>query len=135
MMFKKSLAGTAKYLSIKIPGKRNATWTKHFLSGIMVLDPLVLPQTVDKVVGEWVFVPSDGKPGGGSRVWKQFPIVHEWSGEVVYHVLDETITKESFEHHLDQSGKFIGLGRWRPQNGGIYGRYSVEKIKWSSNGA
>lgn len=135
MFFKNSIAGAAKYLSIKVPGKRNATWSKHFLSGIMVLDHLVLPQTLETIEPDWQFVPSDGKPGGSSRVWKCFPTVAEWSGEVVYHVLDETITKQAFEHHVEQAGKFIGLGRWRPQKGGLNGRYSVDSIKWMSNGS
>jgi hypothetical protein len=32
---------------------------------------------------------------------------------------------------LEEAGKFIGLGRFRPQNGGFYGRFAVAKVVWS----
>lgn len=130
MSFKHALAGAAKYLGIKIPGKRNATWTKHFKSGVLVQDPLVLPIRADEVDGEWLFVPSDGRPGGGSRVSKCFPFITEWQGEVTFYVLDETITEDAFAYHLEQAGRFMGIGRFRPQNGGYYGRFSVNNIDW-----
>ena len=43
MSFKHAIAEAAKFNSRKIPGERNATWTKHFEAGILVIDPLVLP--------------------------------------------------------------------------------------------
>jgi hypothetical protein len=44
--------------------------------------------------------------------------------------LDETITEEVFKLHLEESGKFIGIGRFRPQNNGFYGRFKVNEIVW-----
>ena len=129
MSIKNCLAEAAKYLGIQIPGKGKATYTKHFEAGVLVMDPIVLPIKKDEVAGEWLFVPSDGKRGGGKRVSKCFPLIHEWEGMVEIHVLDETITRDVLLHHLEEAGKFIGLGRFRPRNNGYYGRFSVESLK------
>lgn len=131
MAFKNCISEAAKYLAQKIPGKGQATYTKHFESGVLVMEGLSLPATRENVKGEWLFVPSDGKRGGGKRVEKCFPVIHEWSGEVTFHILDETVTEEVFEQHLREAGNFIGIGRFRPRNNGFYGRFKVVKIEWS----
>lgn len=130
MAFKNCIAAAAKFMAIPIPGKTRSLFTKHFLSGVLVLENMPLPATKDTVEGEWVFVPSDGKRGGGSRVHKCFPVVHEWEGTVVFHILDNTITEKVFRDVLDGAGSFIGVGRFRPENGGIYGRFTVEETTW-----
>ena len=129
MAFKNALSEAAKFMSIQIPGKGKATYTKHFEAGILVMDGLVLPVKKDDVPGEWLFLPSDGKRGGGKRVEKCYPVIHEWAGDVTFHVLDEIITPDVFEEHLMRAGQFIGLGRFRPRNNGYYGRFTVENIK------
>lgn len=130
MAFKNCLSEAAKYLGIKIPGKGKSTYTKHFEAGVLVLEGLVLPETRDTIRGQWLFVPSDGKRGGSSRVDKCFPVIQQWEGDVVFHIIDETITQDVFREHLEQAGKFIGLGYFRPRNNGYWGRFTVEKLKW-----
>src|SRR4249920_1912643 len=68
MAFKLCLAEAAKYRSERIPGKGTSTYTKHFEAGVLVLEPLVLPIKKEDVQGEWLFLPSDGRRGGGKRV-------------------------------------------------------------------
>ena len=126
--FKNCLDNAAKYLSKQIPGKGKATYTKHFVSGVLVREPLVLKIKKDHVEGEWRHVPADGQPGGAKRVLKCFPVIQEWAGEVVITVLDDIITLDVMKEHLDVAGQFIGIGSFRPQNRGIYGRFVVDKI-------
>ncbi len=126
--FKNCLAEAAKFLGIQIPGKGKSTYTKHFEAGVLVVDALILPIKKEDVAGEWLFVPSDGIRGSGKRVLKCFPVIHSWSGQVNFTILDQTITKEVFTEHLTQAGKFIGIGRFRPRNNGFYGRFEVGKI-------
>ena len=130
MAFKNCIAEIAKYNGEQIPGKGKSTYTKHFESGVMVIDPLELPFKADQIAGEWLFVPGDGKRGSGKRVMKCFPLIPEWHGHVRFHILDDTITEEVFERHLEQAGKFIGVGRFRPRNNGYYGRFAIEKLEW-----
>jgi len=130
MAFKNCLSECAKYLSVQIPGKGKATYTKHFEAGVLCMDPLILPIKKEDVDGEWLHVPSDGRRGGTKRVAKCFPVIYKWSGDIVFHILDDTITEDVFEDHLTQAGQFIGLGRFRPRNNGYYGRFKVIEVVW-----
>lgn len=131
MAFKNCVAEIAKYLSVQIPGKGKSTYTKHFEAGLMVLEGVTLPVTKEAIAGEWLFVPKDGRRGGGGRVWKCFPVIPEWKGTVTFHILDDVISEEIFERHIREAGNFIGIGRFRPRNNGYYGRFEVKKIAWS----
>jgi hypothetical protein len=128
--FKNALAEAAKYKSIQIPGKGKSTYTKHFEAGVMVLEGLELPVTRETLQHEWLHVPSDGRRGGTTRVEKCFPLFMHWEGEVEFLIFDEIITREVFEEHLSDAGKFIGIGRFRPRNNGTYGRFRVESLTW-----
>lgn len=130
MAFKHCVAEAARFLSISIKGRGKATYTKHFKSGILCIDPVVLPDVADEVKGEWLFVPSDGRPGGQRRVMKCFPCIPKWEAEVRFEILDDTIPEDIFRYVLEEAGKFIGIGRFRPQNGGFYGRFVVEDMVW-----
>lgn len=131
MAFKNCLSDAAKYMSIQIPGKGKATYTKHIEAGILVYEPLVLPIKVDDVPGEWLFLPASGKRGDGKRVKKCMPRIDQWEGDVTFNILDEIITEDVFKAHLEAAGNFIGIGRFRPRNNGYYGRFKVISIKWN----
>lgn len=133
MAFKNCVSEAAKYLSMQIPGKGKSTYTKHFEAGVQVVEPSVLAIKADKVGFERLFLPSDGQRGSGKRVWKYYPVIPEWETEVTFYIFDDTITKDVFVKHLIESGRFIGIGRFRPRNNGFYGRFTVEKIEWSES--
>lgn len=130
MAFKNCLAEAAKYLGMQIPGKGKATYTKHVEAGVLVLEGLTLPQKIDDVEGEWLFLPADGKRGSGKRVDKCYPLFREWKGDLLWHILDDAITPDVFETHIREAGNFIGIGRFRPRNNGYYGRFKVTDIEW-----
>lgn len=123
--FKKALETGAKFLSLQIPGKGKSTYTKHFVAGIMVIDNIGLPVTVEEIDGINLHVPSNGVKGDGKRVKKTFPVVNEWEGVLDFHILDDTITEAVFLEVLKHCGMFNGVGSFRPQNGGWYGRFEV----------
>jgi hypothetical protein len=129
MALKNCMAEAAKYLSIQIPGKGKSTYTKHIEAGTLVTDHIVLGIKKDEVPGEWFFVPSDGKRGGDKRVNKCFPVIHDWGGEFSIYVFDETVTQDVLMQHLEEAGKFIGIGRFRPRNNGFYGRFRVDSLE------
>lgn len=129
MAFKMAVDFAASMLSMKRVGR--STYTKFFLSGVLVMDPLVLPFTKEDARRDRIYCNADGRRGSGTRVWRNFPTFDEWRGDVIFHVLADEITEKVFEPHLVQAGAFCGIGRFRPQNGGFYGRFQVEEIKWS----
>jgi len=130
MAFKNCLSEAAKYKSIQIPGKGKSTYTKHFEAGVLCFTPLELPIKKEDCAGEWFHVPSDGRRGGSTRVEKCFPVIPSWEGVVEFLVMDDLIDKETFQTHLEDAGKFIGIGRFRPRNNGYYGRFAVGEIDW-----
>lgn len=130
MAFSNCIKQAAKYLSISVPGEGKTKYTKHFESGVLVMEPLILPNKKDDVDGEWLFVPSDGIRGSGRRVSKCFPFMHNWKGTVKFIIFDEKITEDVFSRVLHEAGMLIGIGRFRPSNYGYYGRFLVEDIKW-----
>ena len=130
MAFKNCISEAAKFLGQQIPGKGKSTYTKHIEAGILVPDPIVLGVKAAEVEGIWLFVPASGRRGDGKRVWKKFPVLQNWDGDVTFLIFDETVTEEVLRYHLEQAGKFIGIGFFRPRNNGYYGRFSLESLKW-----
>lgn len=131
MAFKMALDNAATMLGRQIPGKGKSTYTKFFLSGVLVMDPAVLPMTKDEVACDRIYANADGKRGSGKRVWRNFPRIDKWQADVPFHILADEITPEVFEEHLRQAGAFVGIGRFRPQSGGYYGRFEIKKIVWN----
>jgi hypothetical protein len=135
--FKNALSEAAKFMSIGVPGKGKATYTKNFEAGVLVPGVASLGIKAADVECESLFLPSDGRRGGPKRVMKYYPLIPEWSAEVEFLILDETVLQTSaqdksrtvFEIVLEGAGQFIGLGRFRPRNNGYYGRFDVVSIK------
>ena len=130
MSFANSIKDAAQYSSIKVKGKGNATWTKHFDAGVMVVNPLPLPVTIDNVEHEWLYLNADGKRNSGTRVMRCFPLIREWEGTIEYIIVDDAIDQEIFTEVLTTAGQLIGVGRFRPRNRGYYGRYQIIDLKW-----
>lgn len=139
MSFKKSIDAAAKYLALKVSGGRGATYSKHVESGTFIMDPIVLPLKKADVPGEWLFLDANGKKGKASsgRVMRCMPRIDQWEGTLTIHVLDEKVLNSSemkgrdgrqitvLEQILRTAGSLIGVGRFRPENGGFYGRFIV----------
>lgn len=131
MAFKQALDDVAKMIGEQIPGKGKSTYTKHFKAGVLCEADMCIGVRKEDVPGITINANSDGVRGSGKRVQRTFPQVPSWSGTARFAILDDTITKEVFERHLTEAGRFIGVGRFRPQNGGLNGRFKPVKFRWS----
>lgn len=129
--FKFAADAAAKMLSLQVPGKGKATYTKHFERGVTCANNLSLGIKRDDMQGVTVNVNADGVRGSGKRVKRTFPKVPKWSGKLEFYIFDEAIPKDIFEYVLRESGKFIGVGQNRPQNSGMHGRYQVTDFHWT----
>ena len=132
MAFKKALEGAGRYLGMKVPGAGNKRYTGLLTSSVLVTEPLVLGIQAEDVEGEWLWMNADGVSGGGKRVKRCFPKIENWSGDVNFYIVDDRIGKDIFAKHMQVAGLAIGIGRFRPENGGYYGRFSVGEISWSN---
>lgn len=133
---KNGLSESAKFMNISIPGKGKNTYTKHVEAGVACIKPIMLGLHKDKIDYEKLFLPADGRRGSGKRVWKWFPYIPVWGGDVELVILDETVLQTSHRSGepilldlLEGMGQYIGLGRFRPRNNGYYGRFTVSDFK------
>lgn len=74
--------------------------------------------------------PGKGKPGTGPRGVKWFPLIREWSASFEFMVHDATMTPKVFAEVLALAGMSVGVGRWRPESKGMYGRFKAVEINW-----
>jgi len=130
MALKSSLQEAAKYLNMRIPGQGKATYTKHFEAGVLILEDAKTGVLAEDVKSEKLYLHANGVRGSGTRVWRRMPRIDSWEAEVEWHILDPIITEDVFARVLREAGNLIGIGRWRPRNGGIYGRYACEELEW-----
>lgn len=135
--FKRAVDEAAKRNGKQVPGKGKERYTKHFVSGVQVFERPYLTNgkgrlTKEDLVQRRTLVDSTGKKGsaGGTSVVRNFPDIPCWEAQVSFVVLNEIITEEVFEEMLIEAGQFVGIGVFRPENGGYYGRFSVEKMDW-----
>ena len=118
------------FVKMSIPGEKGATYSKRFKAGLLSLQPIIFftgdrPATVADCRPLKLFVPSDGKRGSGSRVWRFFPTLDSWQAQITLHVVDLKITEKVLETHLREAGKFVGMGSIRAEGGGVHGRFEV----------
>lgn len=132
--FANTLKSAARRLQIQVPGKGKTQYTKYFEAGIDVASSLILDTKAADVPKDRLFVPSDGRPGGGKRVFRNFPRIDKWSGTVTFYILDDMINESVFTQVLRSAGMLVGIGRFRPENRGFYGRFSVKKVEWIEDG-
>lgn len=132
--FHQCLASAAKYSKRQIPGQGKSTWTAKFTSGIMVLENPSLKIKPDSVGSIMISANADGVRGSGKRVPRRFPVIPAgWTSTFDVNILDPIITQQVFTEMVVLAGTFIGLGQFRPQNGGTNGRFMLKSVEWTDN--
>lgn len=133
MAFKNCIDSVAKYRGEKIKGKGSKTYTQKFASGVMVYRGIDLGVKKNDVEGEWFFMSAKGIKGPkcGTRVWRCYPVFRKWSGALQFYISDPDITREVFEAYVRSAGEFIGIGRFRPEVSGFYGKFKLSDFKWT----
>jgi hypothetical protein len=128
------IAAAAKYSKRQIPGQGKATWTAKFTAGIMLMENPSLgidPATVNSIT---ISANADGVRGSGKRVPRRFPVIPiGWSTTFDVYILDPIITEQVFREMVELAGMFIGMGQFRPQNGGTNGRFKLTRLDWQDN--
>ncbi len=131
---KNAIESAARRLKRKIPGEGKSTYTKLFEQGLIPLaNPLLLkadgkPYKPSDFEARSLHVPSDGKKGSSTRVWRIFPTVQTWMCEFSFLLIDPKITDSILKDHITEAGIFIGMGAMRAENSGINGRFLVQTI-------
>jgi hypothetical protein len=134
MAFKQAIDTAAYKLGLKVEGRRGATFKGFFSSGFFCEGdaPIANGKALTKADAEMVLISAnaDGKRGSGKRVPRRFPQFSKYHGNAAFVITDDIITEEVFETHLRAAGMIVGIGRFRPENGGLNGRFRIAKTKW-----
>jgi len=125
---KKMIDNTAKYQNERTHAGIGCgkTWARIFKLGIAVEDDAVLEPMTPKsdVIGlrrSATCVP---------RFAHTFPVFDKWQTTFKVLMLDNRIPNEKVEDYVRYGGVVNGLGMWRPQNGGSYGRFEITEVEW-----
>ena len=128
-----ALTNAARYSKQQIPGQGKATWTQKFAAGIALLEDIDLGFDPEKTDYIDIYANADGIRGSGKRVMRRFPTMPHWHAEFDVHVLDPIITEDVFTEMLEIAGLYVGIGQYRPANGGNNGRWKILSVDWKTD--
>jgi hypothetical protein len=130
MAFKQAMDSAAKRLAIPDPDNKRANLTKYFVSDVICENNLSIGIHKDKMPFITISANVDGVRGSGKRVPRIFPQVPDWSGDTSFLIMEEKIKQDIFQKVLVTAGRSIGVGQFRPEKGGLNGRFEIVKIKF-----
>ena len=97
---------------------------KNIVAGMFFVMPSHLPIHQNFVIDKRSAVNKNIK----ARIIVIRPKWEQWETEFELWVDNDTITKETVQEILENSGRYIGIGSFRPLCNGMYGRYEVNKV-------
>ncbi len=130
MALKQAMDAAAKKLGDQIPGKGKSTYTKYFVADVICAANASLGVHKDDVPSVTINANADGVRGSGKRVKRTFPVIDQWEATATFMIFDDTVTEEVFERTLRVAGSGIGIGRFRPEKGGLNGRFEPTRFDW-----
>lgn len=120
-----------KRLGLQVAGRGKTTYAKFFVAGQICEEDVPLGIKKDELEYIDIWANADGVRGSGKRVKRRFPFIQDWSGVARFAILDNSIPKDVFETCAVEAGRLIGIGRYRPEKGGMFGRFQITKFDWS----
>jgi len=130
MAFKQAMDTAAKRLAIPDPDNKRATFTKYFVSDVICEANLSIGVHKDQMPSITINANVDGVRGSGKRVRRTLPQISSWKGATAFLIMEEKITSDIFESVLEVAGRSIGVGQFRPEKGGLNGRFSIVSVNY-----
>lgn len=109
---------------IRVKGQGKATYSKLFGSMISVEEfEIVHKKQTYEIYKALVVIPSTK-----GRVMRYRPLFKDWALE--FHInFEEEIPAEVIKEALEIAGKYVGIGDWRPEKKGKFGKFQVVKFE------
>lgn len=118
-----ALINAGAFLKAKVGNSRKSM--KNIVAAMFFVEPeqISLPDydTIDKR--------SAVNKNVKARVITIRPKWSNWKAKFTLIVDNDTITKETIKELFEYAGNYVGIGSFRPQNNGMFGRFDVETIK------
>ena len=109
--------------TLKVPGKRGATYSKLVGSALSVV-----PDAIPHKIQDWH---TDARPVviQRARIIRYRPVFDKW--ELAFEILiaDDQLPAEVVKQAIDHAGQYVGIGDFRPGKGGKFGKFIVTEFK------
>lgn len=108
---------------LQIVGRGKATYSKLF-GAFILIEPAAIPITPQEYT-------VDERPVivQRARIIRYRPIWEKWSLKFKIVIMDDDIAPEVVKEGLDNGGRYVGIGDFRPDKKGPFGRFQVTEFK------
>lgn len=124
--FRNSIVEASK--QFKIAGKGKSTYSK--LVGATVD---VLPEMISLTEKYVPFKIAAVNPMTKGRMMVTRPRFDKWSAEFEVILHDPSVPATVFHDILENAGKYVGIGDWRPEKKGMFGKFMITSFKEVDN--
>jgi len=111
----------------KIVGKGKSTYSKLVASTVQI-EPFYLKLDAGKYE---VFRISAVNPMTKGRMMTERPKYDKWKASFEIVLNDESVPVSVMNEILEQAGKYVGIGDWRPEKKGMFGKFMIVEFKVS----
>jgi hypothetical protein len=109
----------------KIVGKGKSTYSKLVASTIDI-QPFMIDLKATKYE---IFRISAVNPMTRGRMMTERPRYNKWSASFEIVVNDPAVPVSVINEILEHAGKYVGIGDWRPQTKGMFGKFMITSFK------
>ena len=109
----------------KIVGKGKSTYSKLIASTVDI-EPFYIDLKSDKYE---IFRISAVNPMTKGRMMTERPKFNKWSASFEVILNDESVPVSVLNEVLEQAGKYVGVGDWRPEKKGMFGKFLISEFK------
>lgn len=105
-----------------------------FARGVQIHDDFALsydgPKEANEMWDAGMYRNDGGSRNGGSLVWiTRVAIPKGWQVAFQMYCDSSQVELDTLEEMIKAAGKYIGLGSWRPANGGRFGRFTLDHFE------
>jgi hypothetical protein len=120
---KNAITESAK--QFKIVGKNKATYSKIVGSSVEIQ-----PFYIDLDAGKYeIFRISVRNPMTNGRMMRERPRFDKWLATFEIILNDNQIDVSVMNEILEHAGKYVGIGDWRPEKKGMFGKFMITSYK------
>ena len=108
----------------QIPGQGKLTYKNLMCSGGVFIDPDMIPHEIQ----EWEI---DRRPVviGSARIVRSRPILKKWALSFTVEYDEDEVPKQALKEIFEYAGRRVGIGDFRPEKGGPFGRFMITEFK------
>lgn len=109
--------------NFKMPGKRGRSYKMLIASSIEVW-----PDAIPHKITDWK---TDARPVvvQRARVIRYRPRFDQWALDFEIRATDDELPKDVLNQVLTYAGQYVGIGDWRPEKMGKYGKFIVTRFE------